>query len=158
MRLRIKKTGEIVEPFGITCINDRTYVQFKNSDETFMYEAHSLAELNEEWEDCEEPKDFWFIDPEILIACESTDLLLCDKKVAIGTMKQIGNYFETREEAEKAVERLRAWKRLKDRGFKIVGRTIGVGEKCGSLLYEIESDVDPNRLAEYFDIIFGGED
>lgn len=32
--------------------------------------------------------------------------------------KSIGNYFETKEEAEKAVERLRAWKKLKDGGVK----------------------------------------
>lgn len=32
--------------------------------------------------------------------------------------KAIGNYFETREEAEKAVEKLKAWKRLKDSGLK----------------------------------------
>ena len=32
--------------------------------------------------------------------------------------REIGNYFETKEEAEKAVEKLKAWKRLKDKGFK----------------------------------------
>ena len=32
--------------------------------------------------------------------------------------KSIGNYFETEKEAEKAVERLRAWKRMKDKGFR----------------------------------------
>lgn len=88
------------------------------TDEGIVWYYHSLAELNEEWCDYEEPKDFWFIDPEILIACESTDPLLCDKKVAIETMKQIGNYFDSREEAEKAVEKLKAWKRLTDKGFK----------------------------------------
>lgn len=31
---------------------------------------------------------------------------------------EIGNCFETREEAEKAVERLKAWERLKDAGLK----------------------------------------
>lgn len=35
--------------------------------------------------------------------------------------KQIGNYFGTKEEAEKAVEKLKAWKRLKDKGFKVEG-------------------------------------
>lgn len=37
------------------------------------------------------------------------------------TMKQIGNYFKTKEEAEKAVEKLKAWKRLKDKGFRFTG-------------------------------------
>lgn len=33
-------------------------------------------------------------------------------------LKQIGNYFESEEEAKQAVERLRAWKRLKDYNVK----------------------------------------
>ena len=105
MLLKNKKTGEIKE--------------FALFDGNELQGGVTLEILTKEWEDApEEPKDFWFIDPEILIACESTDPLLCDKKVAIETMKQIGNYFETKEEAEKAVEKLKAWKRLKDKGFK----------------------------------------
>lgn len=32
--------------------------------------------------------------------------------------KDIGNYFKTQDEAELAVKKLKAWKRLKDAGFK----------------------------------------
>lgn len=104
MLLKNKKTGEIKE--------------FALFDGNELQGGVTLEILTKEWEDAPgEPKDFWFIDPEILIACESTDPLLCDKKVAIETMKQIGNYFDTREEAEKAVEKLKAFKRLKDKGF-----------------------------------------
>ena len=85
------------------------------------WDYKSLAELNKEWCDYEEPKDFWFIDPEILIACESTDPLLCDKKVAIETMKQIGNYFDSREEAEKAVRKLKCFTNLKNHEFMFDG-------------------------------------
>ena len=117
MKLRNKKTGEIVEPFGITCVNGRTFVQFDDGKGTFKFEAHSLTELNEEWEDYEEPKGYWAID------CFSLDGELvsqfgkCSEKI-IKNRKQIGNYFETKEEAEKAVEKLKAWKRLKDKGFR----------------------------------------
>lgn len=40
-----------------------------------------------------------------------------DDSVDHGRLK-IGNYFESRDEAEKAVERLKAWERLKDAGLK----------------------------------------
>lgn len=40
-----------------------------------------------------------------------------DDSVDHGRLK-IGNYFESREEAEKAVERLKAWERLKGAGLK----------------------------------------
>lgn len=49
MRLRNKKTGEIVDkiyPSDGLCINTGSS----------LYNYNSLAELNEEWEDCEEPK------------------------------------------------------------------------------------------------------
>lgn len=36
-----------------------------------------------------------------------------------GKMQEIGNYFESRREAEKAVEKLKAIQRLKDKGFDI---------------------------------------
>lgn len=146
MVVRNKKTGEI-----------RELKYWQN----LLNECGSIAELNAEWEDYEEPKYFWFIDPEILIAWESTDPLLCDKKVAIETMKRIGNYFETREEAEKAVEKLKAVKRLKDAGcrvteYKSYGGTTSKGEFIGEV--KIILDV-PNVInKELLCLLFGGED
>ena len=114
MKLKNKKTGEI-KPAEAR--EDGIYLYDEITEQWYKYELDLLAKW---WEYYEEPKDFWFIDPEILIACESTDPLLCDKKVDIETMKQIGNYFETKEEAEKAVEKLLAWKRLKELGFRFI--------------------------------------
>lgn len=123
---------------------------------------NSLAELNEEWCDVEEePKDFWFIDPEILIACESTDPLLCDKKVAIETMKQIGNYFETKEDAEKAVEKLKAWKRLKDKGFKFGGHDDRDRGQLGDIVIYAEMptfEYDDDSTRDDLDLLFCTED
>lgn len=118
MRLRNKKTGEVAEPFGITCINGRTFVQFDDGKGTFKFEAHSLAELNAEWEDVPEEsvKPYWFIndlDGEPM----KCDLKNCGKSNFIEWgkhRKEIGNYFETEGEAQKAVEKLKAWKLLKD--------------------------------------------
>ena len=111
MKLRNKKTGEI-----------------KAFDEV-MREAYkwnnynSLAELNAEWEDApEEPKGYWFIN-----ASGGVDFIALedDTPEGIDGSKQIGNYFETKEEAEKAVEKLKAWKRLKDKGISFEGEVIG---------------------------------
>lgn len=89
---------------------------------SLLTQFNSLAELNEEWEDYEEPKDFWYIG-DLMIICgtegefTTPDLASFTKK-DIEKLKAIGNYFESKEEAEKAVEKLKAWKRLKDKGFK----------------------------------------
>ena len=135
MKLRNKKTGEI-----------------KAFDEV-MREAYkwnnynSLAELNSEWEDApEEPKPWWYID--ITLVVKQGELFLSKH---VEQFKTVGNYFETREEAEKAVERLRAWKRLKDGGFVFCGK--------GDCLDTIKFDYG---LAGYnnqdFNLLFGGEE
>ena len=70
----------------------------------------SLEKLADEWEDYEEPKECWYIDCDGKVY-EPTRLQESD----LDRMEEIGNYFESKEEAEKAVEKLKAWKRLKDR-------------------------------------------
>jgi hypothetical protein len=111
MKLRNKKTGEIVEPCGINLINGRAFVRFDDEKGTFKFEARSLADLNEEWEDYEEPKGFWSISADATI--EHYDRLNENDRC-----KEIGNYFDTREQAEQTVEKLKAWKQLKDKGFR----------------------------------------
>lgn len=104
MKLRNKKTGEIRElPDGFFC-------------------GDNLKKICEEWEDYKEPKEYWFIDTSEGAVVEQTEEMfeLTDKE-----RKQIGNYFETREEAEEAVEKLKAWKRLKDAGVSFKPTTIG---------------------------------
>ena len=103
MKLRNKKTEEIVE---IT-------MPITNGD-GWNIKANSLAELCEEWEDYEEPKGYWYIN-RLGDVCWSTYV-----GEEANIRKLIGNYFKTKEEAEKAVEKLKAWKRLKDNGFKFV--------------------------------------
>jgi uncharacterized protein (DUF927 family) len=71
------------------------------------------------FEDYEEPKEYYWIDYDGKVKCFE-DLYEWQDK-----MKQIGNYFSSREEAEKAVERLQAWKRLKDKGFRFTSWSTG---------------------------------
>ena len=82
----------------------------RGGEHTFYFE--SLKGLNELFEDCEEPKDFWYID-DFSIMCggeaEFTDSDLGSfTKKDIEKLKSISNYFETEEEAEKALEKLKA--------------------------------------------------
>ena len=75
----------------------------------------SLDKLAAEWEDYEEPKGFWMINT--LGVVEYTHDL---PESEVEMMKEIGNHFETEEEAKKAVEKLKAWKRLKDKGLRLM--------------------------------------
>lgn len=134
MRLRNKKTGEVVEPVGISCINGRYFIRFEDERGVFKYECRSLAQLNEEWEDYEEPKEceYWYIEADgQILQCHKPKFInhLLDKQ------KAISNYFETKEEAEKAVEKLKAYKRLKEKGFRFFNnKTIG---EYGNVSYRL---------------------
>lgn len=119
MKLRNKKTGEIGH-FTSTNWNEIALI-IMDDNGVQLAKYSSLADLNEEWEDYEEPKElkepkkYWFINSGGGTASyyeedeEPEDTEAC---------KEIGNYFEAREEAEKAVEKLKAWKRLEDKGFR----------------------------------------
>lgn len=119
MKLRNKKTGEI-DDYIFEVITDRIdlYRRVGHSDTKNIWHYNSLAELNEEWEDMpeEEPKEYWYIDYDGGILCGEADESSAEKM-----MISMGNYFESLEEAEKAVEKLKAFKRLKDKGFRFCG-------------------------------------
>ena len=134
MKLRNKKTGEIVEATDFNIISD----------------YNSLAELNEEWEDYEEPKDYYFIRSESLTIGYSpiSNTRSCRNR------KAIGNYFETKEEAEKAVEKLKAFKILKDNGFKF-NAWYG-GSKVIS--FSIPQEIIGKSTAKDLNLLFGGEE
>lgn len=108
MKLRNKKTGAIYRIGDIDLSNTRDGIWLGLTKYT------SLAELNENWEDVEEPKEYYFIRSESLTVGYSpiSNTRSCRNR------KEIGNYFETKEEAENALEKLKAWKRLRDKGFK----------------------------------------
>ena len=147
MKLRNKKTGEIIQ-LSVKCENGgelRTFDLNTNTDKPI-----TLAELNEGWEDYEEPKEYWFIDYD-------GGIIPFDRRKETATdrlMKSIGNYFETREKAEKAVEKLKAWKRLKDKGFRFNGWN---GTQIGSNIAYI-SEIYYEGCADDMDLLFGGEE
>lgn len=122
MKLRNKKTEEI----GTPRVNyQELYVDTENG---YTYNYKSLQKMCEEWEDVpEEPKEwYWYIEDNGVIqsSCHYEDLHPTLDKAR----KEIGNYFETKEEAEKAVEKLKAWKRLKDKGLYFTRDVVNEGE------------------------------
>ena len=155
MKLQNKKTGQE----GNFIINKD---HFECVDLDLVPEYNSLAELNEEWEDYEEPlKPYWFIndlDGEPM----KCDLKNCGKSnfTKWGEYrKQIGNYFETKEEAEKAVDKLKAWKRLKDNGFKFNGWEDSPAEDDFDMIwFTMKAKVWDVETQEALDLLFGGEE
>ena len=144
MKLRNKRTGEIaVFSEGIV---DLRQIGCKNVAEM----------IATGWEDYEEPKEYYFIRSESLTVGYSpiSNTRSCRNR------KEIGNYFETKEEAEKAVEKLKAWKRLKDKGFKVDlwdydGGNYQERIQTGRILFRVK-DYEEND--KDLDLLFGGEE
>ena len=150
MKLRNKQTGEI-----------------KAFDEV-MREAYkwnnynSLAELNAEWCDVEEEpkKGTYFINTQGDVQFwDSSSFAYPDDWTK---EKLIGNYFETKEEAEKAVEKLKAWKRLKDKGYRV-----RMNNHVDGMLYlriwndttDAPTPIDKaGGIYKDLDLLFGGEE
>ena len=150
MKLRNKETGEVIELLAKPSFVKRNDDYLQSELNTF----NSLAELNEEWEDYEEPKEVWFISNNGQIHEEDGHDKYREER------KEIGNYFETKEEAELAVHKLKAWKRLKDTGCKPImwgwkqdypndACYVEVVLKC-----QFDSGVHDREL----DLLFGGEE
>lgn len=148
MKLRNKKTG-IVVPIEFHNIAGKNY--------------NSLVEINEDWEDYEnyeEPVEVWSITMfgEVQGGNPEEDIIPVDPRL-IDRLKEIGNYFETKEAAEKAVEKLKAWKRLKDKGFEFTDYDYASynGKGCGQVFFNEVSD-NINEIKEDLDSLFGGEE
>lgn len=140
MKLRNKKTGEIAYMSGLG-------VDGANGSEK---EYHSLAELNEEWEDYKEPEG-WCVTMYggITRTTKNDEILFPD-------LKEIGNWFIDKESAYDALEKLKAWKRLKDKGFKFkwwVRTTDNFGDTI-----EITATSPTMTCSEDLDFLFGGKE
>ena len=135
--LRNKKTGEMINIHKVEII-----VHYAQGRKTIHFKH--LEDLDD-WEEYEEDKIYWYIDEEGEIKSKEFGWfnLAQDK---------IGNRFETKEEAEKVVEKLKAWKRLKAQGFRFNGGD----DACIS--YRIDPAKWNDKLDNDFDLLFGGEE
>lgn len=165
MRLRNKRTGETGNLVLNINPNRESYcvLSTENGDtlcgNAVIGDYDTLAELAEEWEDYEEPKEYWFIGA-------GGEIQKTDRDPDDGYARQMiatGNYFETKEEAEKAVEKLKAWKRLKDKGVKFTGygRYDIDGEKSPHISFScpnFDDLFDDDEMVADLDLLFGGEE
>lgn len=107
-----------------------------------------------------EPKEYWFIDDrQGPYQSFDNDELIDEQR------KEIGNYFETEEEARKAVKKLKAWKRLKDKGFKFtfVPGVGGLDVNEGEFVIDITASMPRKYFVEYetsddLDLLFAEEE
>lgn len=118
------------------------------------FEYNSIKDFTDHWTDPpEEPKGYWFID-----CAAPYPVDFCEFNIDTEDDKAIGNYFETKEEAEKAVEKLKAWKRLKDKGVKLEIVTIGHRKYLEPTAEDDKTFDEAKELIKDFELIFGGEE
>lgn len=158
MKLRNKKTGEIIEEYIIetaSAIDANLILQDNDTNKHYQY--NSFDEFCAEWEDYEEPKDIWWLDNEGRVNHASGDFSDSFRK-----NRKIGNYFLSREEAEKAVEKLKAWKRLKDKGFRFDGAEVfreGLLEIDGVLpAFKGADSAERLKIIDDLRLLFGKEE
>lgn len=144
MKLKNKKTGEIR---NIKLLDTDDYL-VERKVTTWKGEPLSLAKLNEEWEDYKE--QCWYITPTGEVREGVLDADWRDER-------RIGNYFKTREEAEKAVEKLKAWKRLKDKGFEFRWIDMQTGQIKYSFFLK-EGQKIMRKDEDDLLLLFGGEE
>lgn len=148
MKLRNKKTGEILLIGNIIVENPNRIDCGKLS------KCSSLAELNDEWEDYK-PKVFYYINENGGVLRYIPSDPEGEDETYIKYQKEIGNHFSSREEAEKAVEKLKAWKRLKDKGMRMYSFK---KEKTGIDLDFYTLTILAPRDKDSLDLLFGGEE
>jgi len=166
MKLRNKKTGEIIDDGYVRETHDFQFDGQKHVLAVFKGNGHrppervsgaytSLAELNEEWEDYN-PLEYWWIDSD-------GEVLFCDEEgdswEEIKRQREaIGDYFETEEAAKGAAEKLKAWKRLKDKGTKVEGWLLRSDVDGTMINVGLSFDKMNKDIAKDLDLLFGGED
>lgn len=160
MKLQNKQTGEIGE---LQITEKHCAVAVGNGTASCGIKIYSsLAELNEEWGDYEKPKDnnYWYIDDlaRIHFSSEVIDEVEGHPNNWM-IRKQFNNYFSSWYEAEKAVEKLKAWKRLKDNGISYEAKVID-GKWCLAPKAEPQHRTFDEAHDVFKDImfIFGGEE
>ena len=148
MKLRNKKTGEIGNLAPRGCEDERLWVWIDNKSKP-EYRYNSLAELNEEWEDYEEPKEHW------CITMYGGITRIKDDEEPIDDLIEIGNYFNSKEDAYDAWDKLKTWKRLKDKGFRFRNWYWDKNGMHGFINFSIKSaNIDEKDI----DLLFGGEE
>ena len=144
----------VIKTFSLSPSDEIGEIAVECTGCTYYY--NNLAELCEKWEDYED--ELYYI-----ISAEHKDGYICalkeDYKELCETAKELGIGFETEKEAEKAVEKLKAWKRLKDKGFVWQGWEEGaMGNGMCVIVCQIPENNWETDVVEDLDLLFGGEE
>lgn len=153
MKLRNKKTGEIMDDAQYRNYSLHNGFGFRLGNKE--YEYHTLAELNEEWEDYhEEPKDST-LDLMIFTLINFIENEPDEDKVDLEDCKQM-------------LEKLKAIKILKDNGFRFIQwefdmKTIADGKIWFDVGVNTQWDAEQllkhrPEVKESLDLLFSGED
>ncbi len=149
MKLRNKKNGIIGKLYFDPDEEYHFTVLTEDPADVMIYKK--LADLYAEWEDYEEPEGWWFIDRAYEPHATNSTLRNLEAD------RRIGNYFETKEEAEQAVEKLKAWKRLKDKGYYF--KRWNVYKNHFEIVLSVkEYDFITDEVKQDLDLLFGGEE
>lgn len=157
MKLRNKNTGEIgtylysnSKHYGLGYYS----VMLDKNPLSIIEYDHNIDQLYQEWDilwdDCEEPKEKWFI-------TEGGNVIGYPSE-AKNEGEKIGNCFESEEEAKKAVEKLKAWKRLKDKGCRFILDDHFAVKFVGPDATKITSAEEQKSLSDDYKLLFGGEE
>lgn len=157
MKLRNKKSGVIAE-FGyikdlIGCVEMMVRVEGKPVFKTY----DAMIEIMDEWEDYDDHGEYWTLDGYGEIMRTKYD------ELGTGATKrdiELGNYFKSRKEAERAVNKLKAFKKLKDLGFRFDG--IRFRENNVFIKVKIDADheftdADAKKFNQLMHFVFGGD-
>ena len=151
MKLQNKKTGSVGYLQNDTSAKRLRVI---NGNNDTVGEYNSLAELNAEWEDVTEEKPKRINEVDIVLD-------------AIGEYCEEHSYYSGGLEKIKILnaveEKLRAWKRLKDKGFRFTGYSHydWNGDKSPAIAFEysdFDKMFDDKQVAADLDLLFGGEE
>ena len=124
--------------------------------ESIKMHKHLFKPFNDWFEDYEEPQIYyWYIDDLGIVSIDRVE------SSTIEMRKNFCNHFDTREEAEQAVEKLKAFKRLQDLGFRFDG--IRYRNKYNYIEWKIEpknelTDDETAKIIEDLCKVFGGKE
>lgn len=139
----------VIKTFRLSPDDEIGEIAVQCSGGTYYYD--NLAKLCEQWEDYEEPKSG-------IESIRLNDMISGRHIVEIDFTKV--------EEAEKAVEKLEAWKRLNKCGFRFEGYNNRDRANGGDIVIYAHVDIPNNNLLEEaqpamledLDLLFGGEE
>jgi len=131
-KLRPTEIG-VIKTFSLSPDDEIGAIAVECTGATYYYD--SLAELCEKWEDVSE-EEVWYLG------------------------KRIGNYSIPKKEADIVTEKILAWKRLKNKGFKFDGYDVAHksnGNLAGQIFYDA-GNYSIEDVEKEMDLIFGGEE